>query len=137
LKRRLRAGVYVARFTAPGATAKADRRDVVFRMRRGRAAVAKRSISRRQGCGLVRSAALRSPLFRGSLRGSYRLSRRARVSVALLRGRRVVRRLRTRTRSAGTRRLSVAAPSRGAYTIRIVARSGKSRSVVRLAARRL
>ena len=34
LKRRLRGGVYVARFTAPGVTAKDDRRDVVFRMRR-------------------------------------------------------------------------------------------------------
>jgi hypothetical protein len=137
LRRRLRAGVYVARFTAPGVTAKDDRRDVVFRMRGGRARVARRSMSRRERCGVVRSAALRSPLFRGSVRGSYKLSRRARVSVALLRGKRVVRRLRTRRRAAGTRRFTVAAPSRGDYIVRIVARAGKSRSVVRLAARGL
>ena len=137
LKRRLRRGVYVARFTAPGVTAKDDRRDVVFRMRRGRPSAAKRSISRREGCGTIRSAALRSPLFRTSVRGSYKLLRRARVSVAILRGKRVVGRLRTRTRAAGTRRFTVRALSRGAYTVRIVARAGKSRSVVRLAARRL
>jgi hypothetical protein len=137
LKRRLRGGVYVARFTASGVTAKQDRRDVVFRIRRGRASVAKRSISRREGCGVIRSAALRSPLFRASLRGTYRLSRRARVSVAILRGKRVVRRLRTRRRAAGTRRLRVRSLPPGAYTVRIVARAGKSRSVVRLAARRL
>jgi hypothetical protein len=106
-------------------------------MRRGRARVAKRSISRPERCGVVRSAALRSPLFRRSVRGSYRLSRRARVSVAVLRGKRVVRRLRTRTQARGTRRLKIAVGSPGAYTVRIVARAGKSRSVVRLAARGL
>jgi hypothetical protein len=106
-------------------------------MRRGRARVAKRSISRPERCGVVRSAALRSPLFRRSARGSYRLSRRARVSVAVLRGKRAVRRLRTRTRAAGTRRFTVKGLPRGAYTVRIVARAGKSRSVVRLAARGL
>ena len=139
LRRRLPAGVYVARFTASGVTAKADRRDVVFRVRRGRVRVAKRSISRRERCGVVRTAALRSPLFRKSVRGAYRLSRRARVSVTLLRGKRVVRRLRTRTRKAGARRfrISGAGLARRGYTVRIVARAGKSRSVVRLAARRL
>jgi len=49
----------------------------------------------------------------------------------------VVGRLRTRTRAAGTRRFTVRALSPGAYTVRIVARAGKSRSVVRLAMRRL
>ena len=139
LRRRLPAGVYVARFTASGVTAKADRRDVVFRVRRGRVRVAKRSISRRGRCGVVRTAALRSPLFRKSVRGAYRLSRRARVSVTLLRGKRVVRRLRTRTRKAGARRfrISGAGLARRGYTVRIVAQAGKSRSVVRLAARRL
>ncbi len=142
LRRRLSGGVYVARFTALGRTAKADRRDVVFRMRRGRAGVAKRSISRREGCGTLRTAALRSPLFGGargrSLRLRYTLSRRARVTISLWRGKRTVLR-RARTRRAGIHVLTVPAASlgRGVYTVRIAVRAAKRTSVLRLSARRL
>ncbi len=73
------------------------------------------------------------------LRLRYTLRRRARVSLALLRGRRVVRRLRPRPRRAGTRRAAFRASGlpRGVYRVRLVVRAGGRRSAAVLAARRL
>jgi len=118
LKRRLRAGRYVARYTALGRTGKADRREIAFTVaRRGgvrRVRASRRGFSRRERCGTLRSATLRSPVFGGRsvrpLRLRYKLGRRARVSVSLL---------------------------RGVYRVRVVVRAGGKRSGTVLAARRL
>ena len=144
LKRRLRAGRYVARYTALGRTGKSDRREIAFTVaRRGgarRVRASRLRFSRRERCGALRSATLGSPVFGDrSLRLRYKLDRRARVSVSLLRGRRVVERLRTRPRPAG--QLGDAFRSRGrprgVYRVRVVVRAGGKRSVAVLAARRL
>ena len=140
LSRRLRAGSYVARFSAVGPTGKVDRREVAFRVRGGRVRAARRGFSLRERCGVLRSATLGSPVLGPrALRLRYGLRRRARVSVALVRGGRVVRRVRARVRRSGARRLSVPLRGlgRGTYGVRIVVRAGGRRSVVRLAARRL
>ena len=144
MKRRLRAGRYVARYTALGRTGKSDRREIAFTVaRRGgarRVRASRLRFSRRERCGALRSATLGSPVFGNrSLRLRYKLDRRARVSVSLLRGRRVVERLRTRPRPAG--QLGDAFRSRGrprgVYRVRVVVRAGGKRSVAVLAARRL
>ncbi|HZI90120.1 MAG TPA: penicillin acylase family protein [Thermoleophilaceae bacterium] len=147
LKRRLSAGRYVARYTALGRTGKADRREVAFTVRRAsgaqRVGASRRGFSRRERCGTLRSATLGSPVFGGRsgrpLRLRYKLRRRARVSVSLLRGKRVVRRLRPRARRAGTRRAAFRARGlpRGVYRVRLVVRAGGKRSGTVLAARRL
>ena len=147
LKRRLRPGRYVARFTALGRTGKSDRREVAFAVTRSggsrRVRASRRGFSRRERCGTLRSATLRSPVFGGRaarpLRLRYQLRRRARVSVSLLRGRRVVRRLRPRARRAGRRRAVFAARGLppGVYRVRVVVRAGGKRSSALLAARRL
>ncbi len=142
LRRKLRAGRYVARFTAIGRTGKPDVRERTFTVRRGRARSGGRSFSRRATCATLTSATLRSPLFGGRadrpLRLRYRLSRRARVSIAVLRGRRVVRRLRPAARNAGAHRVVVRSAKlrRGPYRVRIVVRAGKGRGAATLAARR-
>jgi len=142
LRRELRGGRYVARFTARGASGKADRREIPFRVRRG-AVRRQRAFSRRATCGALTAATLGSPVFGGRadrpLRLRYLLSRRARVSVAVLRGRRVVRRMRPTVRRAGRHRLKLrsAGLTRGAYRVRIVVRAGKRRSAATLTATRL
>jgi len=143
LRRKLRAGRYVARFTALGRTGKADVREVPFSVRQGRVRAGGRGFSRRTTCAALTSATLGSPVFGGRsdgpLRLRYRLARSARVSVTVLRGRRVVRRVRVAARKAGAHRVVVrsARLGRGAYRVRIVVRAGKKRGAATLAARRL
>ena len=140
--RRLRGGAYVARFTALGSTGKTDRREVAFSVRGGRVRAARRGFSLPERCGLLRSATLGSPVFGGrsgrALALRYRLARGARVSVAVLRGGRVVRRVRARAQGAGARRLSLASRGlgRGTYSVRIVAQAGRTRSSAVLVAER-
>ena len=140
LRRRLARGRYVARFTALGRTGKADRREVSFAVVRGRARPGGR-FSRRRSCATLRFATLGSPLFGGRrnrpLRVRYGLGRRARVSVAVIRRGRVVRRRSFRARRAGPHRMTIRGLGRGAYRVRIVVRAGARRSSAVLAARRI
>jgi len=80
------------------------------------------------------------PSARTPLRASYLLTSNARVTVTLVRGKRTVRRVRTRTRKAGRAypvRVSVRALRRGTYKLRVVARQGKSRATSTVTVRRL
>jgi hypothetical protein len=109
-----------------------------FPVSRGARSCVKRKGTRwrapRTRCGLVRSFGLRGPVFRGRLTGSFRLSRRARVSLSVRRGRKVVKRFEVRRR---TFRFAVRGLRRGRYTVRLVARSGEDQVSAVVAARHL
>ena len=99
---------------------------------------------RRLSCGLLESFKLERTVFGGRhnrpIGIAFRLTRSARVGVEVLRGRRVVRRFRTRTRDAGiTHRLRLASEGlrRGQYRVRITVRSDGRRLVRTLIARRI
>jgi hypothetical protein len=103
-----------------------------------------RAFHRRPSCGLLRQFRLARAVFGGRrnhrLAIAYRLGRRARVGVTVLRGRRVVRRFRAASR-AGERvhrlRLAPRGLPRGEYRIRLTAVAGNTRVVSTLGARRL
>ena len=97
----------------------------------------------RRTCAALSVFGLNRPVFGGSnhrrLGIYYQLHRTSRVTLTLLRGRHVVRRLRAKTQRPGPYRLHVA-PRRlrgGTYTARIKVKRGKRTRTVRLAARRL
>jgi hypothetical protein len=90
--------------------------------------------ARRVSCGLVRSFGLRRPVFRGRLTGSYRLRRPARVSLTVLRGRRVVKRFEVERRAF---RFALRGLPRGRYAVRLIARSGEDQVAAIVAARRV
>jgi beta-glucosidase len=136
-------GIYAVRFRSRGIDGRMDSRYVVLRRSRGR-------FARRAGfatpvaCGLLAKARLASPAFGGRtrrpLRLVYRLSRRAKVSIAVLSGKRVVRRVKTRTHRAGRSirvKLSSRRLGRGGYRVRIRVRDSRGRARATLAARRL
>jgi beta-glucosidase len=136
-------GIYAVRFRARGVDGRVDTRYVVLRRKKGRFA-RRAGFARRVSCGLLASAKLSSPAFggrrRAPLRLAYRLGRRAKVSVTLLRGKRVVRRLRTRTRAGGRRvhvRMSSRRLRRGVYRVRIRVRDSGGSARTTLVARRL
>jgi hypothetical protein len=138
------AGVYFARLRMVREGKPFDTHRVVMeRLRSGRF-VSRAAHHRRDGCGLLRAFKLERPVFGGRsgtpLRAAYRLTSRARVTVTVLRGRRVVKRLATVTRAGGrTWRVSVPARGlrRGEYTVRLHAVSGEDQISATLAARRL
>ena len=137
LRRRLRSGLYVARFTALSAPGRRDVRDVVFRKGRRGVRTLRPTFSRPASCGTLRSATLGSPVIgRRGARLRLRLGRRARVGVTVLRGRRRVARTRTRTLRAGSRRVRLPRVGPGAYRFRVVVRAGGRRSATTLGARR-
>ena len=96
------------------------------------------------GCGLVSKLALRRPVFGGTtgarLKGGYRLTTRASATLTVSRGGKVVKRFRTVERP-GNRTfhfsLRPRGLRRGLYTVRLLAQSGESQLVARVAARRL
>jgi acyl-homoserine-lactone acylase len=141
-RRRLGRGRYYARFRIRSESGKLDDRHVAFTVGRRRVSRGPR-FRRADGCGTLRRFGLARPTFgrRGSSLGIfYRLGRRARVSVTVRRGRRVVRRFRTRGRRANrthTLRLRSRGLRRGRYRVRIVVRVGKRRTSSTLAAARL
>ena len=119
--RRVRDGVYSARFTRGGAV-----RHVGLRRARGRFTRAGlfRTVA---GCGVIRSASLARPAFGGRsarpLDTWLRLNTPARVTVTIRRGDRVVRRFRARDRAAGrTFRLRGPARGRGLHRVTIQAK---------------
>src|SRR5829696_7301745 len=129
-------GYYFARFTMAGQ----DVRRIVLRKRTGRFTRVARHY-RRGACELLRSFKLERPVFGGRqrtpLRIAYRLTRSARVTLTVARGRRTVAR-RTATRAGGrTFRLALKPAVRGVYRVRIVVESGGERVRSTLTARRL
>jgi hypothetical protein len=137
-------GVYFARLRMVRVGRPFDTHRIVFeRLRSGRV-VARTGHHRRDGCGLLRAFKLERPVFGGRsrtpLRAAYRLSSPARVTVTVLRGRKVVKRFRPAARPAGrTFRLSLPARGlrRGPYRVRLHAAGGEDQISATLAARRL
>jgi hypothetical protein len=142
--RRLAPGVYFARFRMRFRGGAHDTRRVVFQVTRGGRFHTRRSHHRRGSCGLVRSFKLERPVFGGArgtpLRLSYRLNRRADVTVTVSRGTRTVRRfVRARQAAGRTYRLSLRAGrlARGDYRVRLRAVRGGRRVSATLVTRRL
>ncbi|CAA9471177.1 MAG: hypothetical protein AVDCRST_MAG30-119 [uncultured Solirubrobacteraceae bacterium] len=143
-RRGLRDGFYFARLSVRGASGRTDTRRVALERRNGRF-VKRPSFYRRASCDAVSSFKLEAPVFGGrtnrAMGVSYRLSAAGRVTVELLRGRRVVRTLsRASTRSARrTFRLRVGAEGlrRGDHRVRLRVTSGGRTTTTALTARRL
>jgi hypothetical protein len=99
---------------------------------------------RHDSCSLVRRLRVERPVFGGAggvpLRGSYRLTSEARVSIVVTRGGRIVKRFRPVTRPAGrTFRFSLPARglARGDYRVLLRAVSGEDQIAATVTARRL
>jgi hypothetical protein len=136
-----RDGYFFVRFTMLRDGRRVDVRRIVLRRHDGRFSRAK-GHHRRGDCQLLRSFKLERPVFGGRagkpLRLAFRLTAPARVSIAVSRGDRVVRRFATAERAAGrTFRLRLNPRARGAYKVRITAVSGGRRVTATLTARRL
>lgn len=142
--RLLRNGYYFARFRIRQPDGRLDVRRVALRRKRGRFFVVKPFYSR-ASCGLLASAKLRAPVFGGAerraLRLAYVVTRPARVSVKVFRGKKLMFRLRSQQRPAEvTQRLTIRArrlKRRGTYRVRIVALNADGRERMTLWARRL
>jgi PKD repeat protein len=141
--KRLRDGYFFVRFRVRQADGRSDIRRVTLRRRNGRFSIAKPFYGR-TNCALLASSKLLSPVFGGRQRRSMRIAfivtRRARVSVDVFRGKRRVRRFATRVRpNQRTHRLTLRQRGlrRGQYRVRIVARRGTQVERVSLYARKL
>jgi hypothetical protein len=129
-------GLYVVR-----ARIGRETRRLAFVRRRGRFK-RRPAFARSRSCDALSAFRLSGPAFGGSrrvpLRVAYRLSRPGAVTVVVRRGRRVVRRVRSRTRAPGrTYRLAVRPRRAGEYRVTLTARSGGRSVTSRLGARRL
>ena len=138
-----RLGLYFARFRMSTPSGITDWRRTALRRRDGRFRQ-RPAFYRRASCGLLTSYKLSSAAFGGRrtepLGIAFRVRRPARVSVTVLRGRRVVRRFATTTRAARrTHRLSLPSSQlrRGDYRVRVRAVRGARRVTAVLVARRL
>ena len=143
-RRGLRDGIYFARLSVRGTSGRTDTRRVALARRNGRF-TRRPDFYRRASCDAVSSFKLEAPVFGGranrALGVSYRLAGAGRVTVDLLRGRRVVRTLsRASTRTARrTFRLRVGAEKlrRGDYRVRLRVTRGGRTTTTALTARRL
>jgi hypothetical protein len=138
-------GVYFVRYRMNLGDGRHDIRRIVLEKRRGRF-VKRPQFYGRVRCGLLRSFKLNRPVFGGTnarpLGLAYILGRKARVSVSVLRGKRVVKRFKTRTRTAHrTHRLKLRAAAlrrHGDYRVRIrVKAKGRKAVTQTLTSRRL
>lgn len=139
--RRLSDGFYVVRYRLRGSVP--DARRVVLERRGGRF-FTRPAIGLRPRCGVVRRFEVNKPVFGGrtgaSLRLRLTLNRRARVTVDLLRGSRVVRRVARRSLARNRAEKFVVGASGlrpGRYTVRVTAGAGRDPDLARLSARRL
>jgi len=130
----LRVGTLLVRFRMRIPGVRSDvRRVALRRSRRGYAA--RGAVAAREGCGLLRVAKLHRGVFGGRSRVPGRLSVRvgaaARVTVTLVRGGRVVRRVASGPQRAGVlarRGIAARGLRPGRYHVRIVARSTNDRT---------
>ncbi|HEX8120725.1 MAG TPA: hypothetical protein VF549_05585 [Solirubrobacteraceae bacterium] len=142
--RRVGKGAYFVRFRMVKDGRPYDTRRVVLtRDARGRWR-ARPPHYRRASCNLLRAFKLERPVFGGRQRtplaGAYRLAARARVTVTISRGSRIVKRFATSEQDANrTIRFSLPARGlpRGDYTVRLVAQSGDDQVSDVLTSRRL
>jgi hypothetical protein len=136
-------GLYFARFRIRSANGRTDYRRTALRLQDGRFS-SRPAFYRRASCGLLTSYKLSSAAFGGRAgRGlgiAFRLLRRARVQVTVLRGARVVRSFpagRFRADRVKRLRLGAAGLERGDYRVRLRAVRGQRRVTAVLVARRL
>jgi hypothetical protein len=141
--RRASDGLYFARVRMRGPNSRIDTRRITLRRSHGRWST-RPDFYGRESCGLLRSFKLHSPAFggrRGTALGvAYRVATRTRVSVVVLRGKRVVRRFKTATRRGETTyrlRLPARRLRAGDYRVRVTAGTGKRTVTRTLVARRL
>ncbi len=135
-------GVFFVRFRTEGRGRKDSRRVTLVR-RNGRF-FGRRTHHRPNSCGFLFSAKLRRPVFGGRqqkpLAGAFRVSRAAKVTVTVRRGKRVVSRLRMSGRRDRLQRFSIPARKlrgKGVHQVRIVAVGGKRRGSATLLSERL
>jgi hypothetical protein len=134
-----KAGVYTVRLRGGG-----DARRFVV-VRRGGRFHRRKGYARHPGCGVLRTFALNLPVFGGTTRrrltASFRLGARRTARVTVLRGKRIVRRYRARSRRAGTtfrQRIAPRGLRRGTYTVRLtLGRRGTKTRRFTLVAQRL
>jgi hypothetical protein len=133
-------GYFFVRFTMLRDGKRVDVRRIVLRRENGRFERAGRH-HRRGDCELLRSFKLERPVFGGRartpLRIAYRLTTSARVSIVVLRGKRVVRRFAAESAAGRTYRIRLNPKQRGVYRVRIAAVSETQRATATLTARRL
>ncbi|MDX6699492.1 MAG: hypothetical protein QOE65_2889 [Solirubrobacteraceae bacterium] len=137
-------GYYVVRYTMLRGGRPYDTRRLVLTRNAAGHFVRVTGLQRRVGCGLLDGFRLDRPVFGGttgvSLTGTYRLAKRAKVTLTVTRGRTVVRRFATAERAGGrTYRFSLPSRAlrRGDYTVRLLAQSGDDQVLSLLSARRL
>jgi len=136
-------GVYVVRLRIRTPGGRLSERRVVVQRRGGRFR-GRPAYDRAPACTLIQTFKLERPVFGGrqnrALGVSFRLRQEARVTVEVLRGGRVVRRLVSGTRQGGlTQRLRLPSERlrRGDYQVRLRATAGGRTETARLTARRL
>jgi len=136
-------GYYFARVAVRAADGRLDVRRVSLVRRNGRFRL-RPAFYRRASCGTVASFKLERNVFGGrtnrALGIAFNLTQRARVTVEVLRGRRVVKRFGpTAYRSGVTHRLRLPSKGlrRGDYKVRLTAVDGGRRTVATLTTRRL
>ena len=142
-RRTVRDGVFFVRFRVRQADGRTDTRRVTVVRRNGRFA-SSADFYGREVCRVLASAKLAAPVFGGpgtrALGIAFRMARTARVSVTVLKGKRVVKRFSARTRATKTtHRLTLSARglARGSYRVRIQATGVGRAQTVTLLARRL
>jgi hypothetical protein len=139
----LRDGIYFARLRRKAPNGQVDTRRFALQRVKGRFRTAP-DFDLRRPCGLVDSFKLERPVFGGSgrkapLRGSFRLGESANVGIEVLRGNKVVQRIKTRMYAAGRTHRVRFAPrgGRGVYRVVLKAQRPGRSSDVALSARRL
>src|SRR4051812_1995637 len=131
-------GTYVARVVSTVGK-KTDARRITLRRSHGRFSV-RPAYERTTSCGLVRSFRATRPAFKRPLSVSYRLAAKSTVTIAVLRGKKVVRRYKAATRSANrTYRRTISAKGLPHGELRVVlsAKAGNASSSLPLTVRRL
>ena len=142
--KRLRRGIYVARFRMLDGTRVHDSKRIVFERKRG-GRVDQRPASRRHyECDLLQAFTLQRPAFGGTrrtpLRIRYRLTRGADAVVTVLRRGRVIKRFKDPGADAGRtyrHKLSARGRRRGDYRVRLQAAAGEDQVSKTLVSRRL
>ncbi|MEA2479190.1 MAG: hypothetical protein QOJ07_1112 [Thermoleophilaceae bacterium] len=136
-------GYYFVRIQTRDAASRLDVRRVTLRRRHGRWTRV-RGFYGGASCGLLQAAKLSRPVFGGTTKRpivvAFKVAKRSAVTIELLRGRKVVRRIAVRAAGAGrtTRRgVSARGLRAAAYTFRIKATSGAETDSATLSARRL
>jgi len=141
--RTVRDGIFMVRFRLRESSGLIDNRRI-DRERKGARWTARPAHYGREGCTLLRSYKLERPVFGGTNRKSlgiaYRLLERARVTVTVKRGKKVVKRFKAATKAGGrTHRVRFAQKNRprGDYKVTVRAVRGKRKQSRTLTSRKL